>query len=211
MHKDKRARGTKIHVEHYKIKCSYIYTFIIEVPPFRRLVLNGFMMQKTRAPSSIPRRFPGPSLRNAGARNTLVSGARWWTTNACCLTCLPMMKSVAAPDDGSFPRRYETNRRAGTPGPGPRRCRSAMCCAQLDALQVEKRIGVSGSRARIWRAEPLRGVRHGGVHTYSFLLLAVPLPNIRPFAAPCPFIFTSIYVTSATRSRDARKLTWFRV
>lgn len=109
----------------------------------------------------------------------------------------------------------------GDPGPpGPRRCRSAMCCAQLDALQVEKRIGVSGSRTHL--ASGTASGRPRGpsdteacIYVYSFLLLAVPLPNIgSPLPSPvCPVHFYfHLCVTSATRSRDViRKLTRFRV
>lgn len=140
-----------------------------------------------------------------------------------CLACLPTMKSVAwhgvawhirVPDDGSFPRRYETNRCAGararprTQGLRHRRSRSAMCCAQLDALQVEKRIGVSGSRTHLASGTASGPHRHGGVQTYSFLFHEVLL-----LAGPFPPPFISIYAhpQRVIARLVTRKLTRFRV
>lgn len=90
--------------------------------------------------------------------------------------------------------------RPRTRGPHHRRSHSAMCCAQLDALQVEKRIGVSGSRTHLASGTASGPPRHGGVQTYSFLfhevlLLIGPLPLT-------PFYFH--LCSSATRDRATR-------
>lgn len=121
---------------------------------------------------------------------------------------------IRVPDDGSFPRRYETNRRAGawarTRGPRQRRSRSAMCCAQLDALQVEKRIGVSGSRTHL-ASGTASGRRRGphryeGVQTYSFLFLLLAGPYPSP-----PFISIYARPQRVIARLVTRKLTRFRV
>ncbi|KYN21393.1 hypothetical protein ALC57_06319 [Trachymyrmex cornetzi] len=101
------------------------------------------MIQKTRAPGNIPKRFPGPSLQNAGARNARSKWGLMANNKRRCLACLPTMKSVAwrirVPDDATA-RFLDDTRRIGVarrgargpgPGPGPH--------------------------------------RHGGVQTYSFL------------------------------------------
>lgn len=160
------------------------------------------MIQKTRAPGNIPKRFPGPSLQNAGAHNARSKWGPVANNKRRCLACLPTMKSIAW--RGAFgcsttarflddTRRDESARRGAARGvraqtqtsdPGPARhrhsrSRSAMCCAQLDALQVEKRIGVSGSRTHLASGTASgrrRGPhRHGGVQTYSFLFHRVLL------------------------------------
>lgn len=53
------------------------------------------MIQKTRAPGNIPKRFPGPSLQNTGARNTRSKWGPMTNNKRRCLACLPTMKSVA--------------------------------------------------------------------------------------------------------------------
>jgi len=124
---------------------------------------------------------PQISLGIAGRCNEAVDDKQ----QRCCLVFIEDKKRGAAA------RFVDDTRRIG--GLSLARRRSAMCCAQLDALQVEKRIGVSGARARIWRAEPLRSSASARARARAFsFLFQVP---VGPSASPqrilpsLPFLF----------------------
>lgn len=185
------------------------------------------MIQKTRAPGNIPKRFPGPSLQNVGAHNARSKWGPVANNKRRCLACLSTMKSVAwrsmdgvahsgarrrlvsltIRDESARGARARAHDRTQGPAPPHRRSRSAMCCAQLDALQVEKRIGVSGSRTHLASGTAsgrCRGPhRHGGVQTYSFLFHGVLLLAGIPF----PFYFHFTPVRNAW-SRDSLLVNW---